>query len=241
MSQLSGSTIATFAIERSSFFNNQTVCMGYSKTTESWKGDLCKSELNVEDVTMKCTCNAFNSNLIGVFSDFTRTLGETVTFPVIIEETSYAVISSNFDLNAIDGSRVTTDDVISQIKDVNGTNFVWMGQTILVAILTLAGSLVARKMDKTDEGDLCLLRTSPISVTKQNHFIDEIAKELGEPYAQVCFRKQSLFYYRTIYSKSAFPHLMSQLHPLTSPFTSYYATQARFVRFTLYMLQVNIV
>ena len=34
---------------------------------------------------------------------------------------------------------------------------------------------------------------------------------------------------------------MSQLHPLISPFTSYYATQGRFTRFTLYMLQVNII
>ena len=164
--------------------------MGYSKTSKSWKSDLCKSELNVEDVTMKCTCNAFDSNLIGVFSDFTRTLGETVTFPEIElpEENSYAVIASKIDLSAIDGGRVTTDDVVSQIKDISGTNFVWMGQTILVAILTLAGSLVVRKMDKRDEADHSVARTSPISVAKQNHFIDEIAKELGEPYAQIYFR-----------------------------------------------------
>ena len=83
-------------------------------------------------------------------------------------------------------------------------------------------------------------RTSPISVAKQNHFIDEVAKELGEPYASVSFRKQSLLYYRTIFSKSAFPHLMSQMHPLLSPFTSYCATQGRFLRFTIYILQLNV-
>jgi len=34
---------------------------------------------------------------------------------------------------------------------------------------------------------------------------------------------------------------MSQMHPLLSPFTSFYATAGRFMRFTMYMLQVNIV
>mmetsp|Transcript_13695 Transcript_13695/g.17313 ORF Transcript_13695/g.17313 Transcript_13695/m.17313 type:complete len:163 (+) Transcript_13695:3942-4430(+) len=48
-------------------------------------------------------------------------------------------------------------------------------------------------------------------------------------------------YYRTIFSKSAFPHLMSQLHPLISPFTSFYATQSRLMRFSIYMLQFNII
>jgi len=48
-------------------------------------------------------------------------------------------------------------------------------------------------------------------------------------------------YYRTIFSKSAFPHLMSQLHPLISPFTSFYATQSRTIRFAIYMLQFNII
>ena len=131
--------------------------------------------------------------------------------------------------------------MVSQVKDVSGTNYVWMGQTILVFVLTLAGSLLSRKMDKKDEAEQSLSRTSPIAVAKQNHFVDEIAKELDEPYAQVCFRKQSLLYYRTIFGKAAFPHLMSQLHPLVSPFTSYYATQARLMRFSLYLLQVNLV
>ena len=79
-------------------------------------------------------------------------------------------------------------------------------------------------MDRKDEANQSVSRTSPIAAAKQNHFIDEVAKELNEPYAQVSLRKQSLLYYRTIFSKSSFPHLMSQLHPLLSPFTSYFAT-----------------
>lgn len=94
-------------------------------------------------------------------------------------------------------------------------------------------------MDRKDECDQGVNRTAPIPVTKHNHFVEEVAKELGEPYAAVIYRKRSLIHYRTIYTKSAFPHLMSQLHPLLSPFTSYYTTQKRFHRFMMYMLQMN--
>ena len=92
---------------------------------------------------------------------------------------------------------------------MGGGNYFWMGQTILVAILTLTGSLFARRQDRKDESKQSLGRTAPVSIAKQNHFIDEIAKELGEPYAQVSFRKDSLFHYRTIFSKSAFPHMLN--------------------------------
>ena len=36
-------------------------------------------------------------------------------------------------------------------EKLNGTNYVWMGQTLLSAILCLAGSLVTIKMDRKDE------------------------------------------------------------------------------------------
>ena len=84
--------------------------MGQSKTTGLWTGDLCKSELLVEDAAMKCTCNAFDSTLIGVFADFTRTLGEPVKFPEIVEETpKYSIVASNIDLSGI----ASKDDVVS--------------------------------------------------------------------------------------------------------------------------------
>ena len=83
MSQISGQTNATFAIDRSTYYSNQTVCMGFSKSEQRWSSQLCRSELHIDDVAMKCTCNAFDSDQIGVFSDFTRELGETVVFPEI--------------------------------------------------------------------------------------------------------------------------------------------------------------
>ena len=62
----------------------------------------------------------------------------------------------------------------SKQKDLDGTNYVWMGQTILVFLLTLAGSIVTFKIDRKDEASESISRTSPIAAAKQNHFIDEI-------------------------------------------------------------------
>lgn len=57
----------------------------------------------------------------------------------------------------------------------------------------------------------------------------------------MALRKQNLLYYRTIFSKSAFPHLLSQLHPLISPFTTSCPTASRYMRLSIYVLQVNLV
>jgi len=127
MGELSGQTIATFDVDRDTFHSNQTVCMGYSASDERWQTDLCLSDLSIEDVTMSCTCNAFDSNLIGVFSDFTRAKGESVNFPapVIIEDdANYSVIRSNVN-PTIPGSK-DRDDIVSRINNVDGSNFVWM-------------------------------------------------------------------------------------------------------------------
>ena len=100
---------------------------------------------------MSCTCNAFDSNLIGVFSDFTRAKGMPVNFPppaIIVDDSNFSVIRSNVDPTM----SVTNDkDVVSRINNVDGSNFVWMIQTLLVAILTIAGAFMTHKMDKKDE------------------------------------------------------------------------------------------
>jgi len=41
MGELSGQTVASFAIDRATFSSNQTVCMGYSKLEGLWKTELC--------------------------------------------------------------------------------------------------------------------------------------------------------------------------------------------------------
>ena len=50
MGELSGQTNAVFDLDRDTFYSNQTVCMGFSKSNQKWQADLCQSQLIVEDV-----------------------------------------------------------------------------------------------------------------------------------------------------------------------------------------------
>lgn len=105
MGELSGQNIATFAIDRDTYHSDQTICMGYSKSTNKWQGDLCKSELSVEDVTMKCVCNAFDSNLVSVMTDYTRVLGQPVDFPALpVKPNQLAVVPSSVDPALVDST-----------------------------------------------------------------------------------------------------------------------------------------
>ena len=113
----------------------------------------------------------------------------------------------------------------------------------MVAILCIAGSFIALKFDRADQRDSSIMRTAPtqqISIAKQNHFVEEVAKSLNESYGTVMHRHQNLLYYRTIFSKSPFPHILSQMHPMIAPFTSYIATESRFMRYCIFMLQINL-
>lgn len=116
---------------------------------------------------MKCTCNAFSSSLIGVFNDYTREEGSPVKFPKIeIKESNLAVVvPTQIDPSLNSGNGSESDNLSD--GGLNGTNYVWMGQAILVSILTIAGSLVTKKMDAKDEANLASIsRTSPIAAAK---------------------------------------------------------------------------
>ena len=77
------------------------------------------------------------------------------------------------------------------MKEVSGTKFVWMSQTIFVSTLCLFAFCMARRSDRKDmQENFSISKTAPIAVAKQNHFIDEVAKELKEPYHSVLYRKQ---------------------------------------------------
>ena len=109
---------------------------------------------------MKCTCNAFSSELIGIFTDFTRVLGEPIPFPpppepVVPEKESiddYVVVPTTANPSQVETrkSSVNTDST-SVASGSAGTNYVWMGQTIIFSLLTVTGALVTRKQDKKDE------------------------------------------------------------------------------------------
>ena len=103
--------------------------MGYSDEEHKWTSDLCKSDLIVQDVAILCTCNAFGSNMVGVFSDFTRELGEPVQFPaIVVEKRTQSLVSGSVLGEREQGKTEKKDDVsaiVSSIADVDGANYVW--------------------------------------------------------------------------------------------------------------------
>ena len=61
-------------------------------------------------------------------------------------------------------------------------------------MLCISGSLIALKFDRADkkEYDPSIMRTVPSQatpMTRQNHFVEEVAKSLGENYATVVHRQ----------------------------------------------------
>ena len=159
---------------------------------------------------MKCVCNAFQSEQIGIFTDKSRAIGPQVTFPEpIIEEVSQSFVALP---NTIDpwidqpgssgsegssngssdengsGGKVTEN--IAQVGEVSGSGFVWTCQSVFISTLCLIAYCMARRADGKDKHEnFSISRTAPIAVAKQNHFIDEVAKELKEPYHSVLYRK----------------------------------------------------
>ena len=236
MGELSGQTIATFDLYPDTYRSNQTVCMAYSETRKIWDSDLCITELDVATIQQKCTCNAFDSRKVALFTDSSRALGETIDFPEI-ERDQYQDMYYDFEKVS-----TTVNEVVSTpIHTLEGAGFVWRTEAIVLSLIFIAGSLIALKFDRNDQKEQSIMKTLPTAVSKQNHFIEEVAKSLGESYTQVAYRQQSLLYYRTIFTKSVFPHIMSQMHPMIAPFTSYIATESRFMRYSMYLLQINIV
>ncbi len=63
---------------------------------------------------MKCECNAFESNQIGIFTDFTRELGAPVNFPAPPEpEQELVVLPTKVDTTLSQGGKdgKVTEDV----------------------------------------------------------------------------------------------------------------------------------
>ena len=79
---------------------------------------------------MKCECNSFNSELVGIFTDFTREPGEAVNFPpppepvIKPEEQQYWDVHTRADISI---SETHTGKVTDEEAGAVGTNYVWMG------------------------------------------------------------------------------------------------------------------
>lgn len=57
--------------------------MAYSEHSKTWSEDTCQQVVKARSYTIECTCNAFNSEFIGLFIDESRILGEPIPMPEI--------------------------------------------------------------------------------------------------------------------------------------------------------------
>lgn len=189
-------------------------------------------ELLVEESRQLCTCNAIKANLFTLQFDMTRVEGPLIEFPIIekpVEEERYN----------IQVQTVYPYDLSADTKAV----YVWISESVLIAMLSLIGVIVAARLDDTDQKEISIGKTVPVltALTKNNHFISEVAKQLDEPYSSVVHREQQIKHYRSVSSKAVYPHVVNALHPLVAPFTGYSATESRSLRFCSYLALFNAV
>lgn len=102
---------------------------------------------------MKCTCNAFSSDQVGIFTDFTRELGEPVVFPEpkkkskeeLTEDISYSALR-----DMVKPSIAQAQTSVIANDAATGSSFVWMGQALAFSVLTVTGAFIAHRMDQKD-------------------------------------------------------------------------------------------
>jgi len=120
-------------------------------------------------------------------TDKTRTPGQKINFPKLEIIKEKVIVTSEEKLDSLVNEKVTpiTDSHTSAILvDKNGNTFVWVAQATLISMLCVAGVLLTLKADRKDTRENGVSRTSPsASISAQNHFIEEVAKVLEEPYA----------------------------------------------------------
>lgn len=178
---------------------------------------------------MKCTCNAFKSDLTGLFTDFRRPLStEVIEFPEI---------------------EVLSESNSGKSAHLYTKSYVWLISTSGLAVVLLVSIGIAFKLDAKDRLKQLQQQNRPIqnmevsfgsASSGMNHFVLEVSRELHQPYAEVEFRRANLAAYRNICPNSVFIHCLAQMHPLIAPFISTFATQSRLLRLSAYVLQINI-
>lgn len=224
--------------------------MAFSEQRQVWDANLCIQKLQVAALSQQCICNAFEAAQIALITDKSRMAAQKIDFPkieIVEENVGDSTTTSDIDKKgndkSIDNQQLQVNEITGShtsaglLSTTDGNSFVWIAQSTIISMLCISGMLLALKSDRKDTRESGVSRTSPsASISAQNHFIEEVAKVLEEPYAQVAYRQASLIFYRTIFTKSLFPHLLIQMHPLLSPFTSYEATQSRLMRLATYIL-----
>ena len=220
-------TVATFEVNPVTFRNNQTVCMAFSEVEQKWSADLCQSTVQPKTYEMQCSCNAFASSYVGVFTDRMRLMDMSVVFPAIEIAQEQSVTVAAPDALHVTGA-----------AEINGTSYVILGVAVLITLFGLSGSSIVMRADMKDWTDLGLAGEFAHADTER--FVQEVSKNLNEPSKLTHYRTHALMSYRSLLSSSLFASCLVTIHPLVSPFTSFEATRSRLLRFNAYLLQIII-
>jgi len=106
--------------------------MAFSKDKNVWDANLCNSELEAEKLQMKCTCNAFKSDLTSLFTDTSRLYDAT---PIMFPE-----IKPIVKMNA---------EVQPNLQVKNKSN-VWLWSSTLLSVILLVAAGIAFRLDLSD-------------------------------------------------------------------------------------------
>lgn len=129
--QLDGQAELSFYIAKDEKYRpNQTQCSGL--TSEGlWSFDLCLTELDIDTRMVKCTCNMMDASMISLRDDFSKELGEAVTFQPI---TQHFDSENNNDL----------------LIEIEGTSYFFVTVVIVISFMGILNSVSAMRLDRND-------------------------------------------------------------------------------------------
>ena len=106
--------------------------MAFSKDTNAWDSNLCNSELEVKSLQMKCTCNAFKSDLSALFTDSSRPLDLTpIVFPEVKQVTKQSI-------------------EVQPSMQAKSKSYIWLWSSSLLSFVLLVAAGIAFRLDISD-------------------------------------------------------------------------------------------
>ena len=103
--QLASYINATFEVDPEAFRPGQTQCMAFVDKNNKWDASICKTDIDVANLQIKCSCNAFSANRISVLTDPTLKLAAPITFPERKDNKDFSKDKQRLNVNVDDISQ----------------------------------------------------------------------------------------------------------------------------------------
>lgn len=241
-----------FNIDPSTYKNNQTVCMAYSDSVQSWSADSCLTKLDTVTYQLKCACIMTTNQYYGVFTDTTRFLDVDVVptpdptpeptpdptpdpvTPTPQPNTTIPIVTTP-PSTTDSGSTVPNGD-ISQHVAKSTRSYSFIGVIIIMLALGVGLPVSSLLLDRKDYKHA----TAKLESSSKRLFLEKIALVSQEPLAWWKFKQSQVFSYSNMTSKTIVSHYITQIHPLVSIFTKYDVIESRLLRASIYSFQLSL-